>query len=132
MQGRVTFAPFFRVTFADFWLADQLNSLVPVLLDFEYFVCYYLGSFYDDTGTTRESPECKTFFDSLLFKTINFHSILKIYLFNFFSRFTFDFCFTSHFYSMFDLIPAPSNYLFLHNYLLARNSLFCSFYAISL
>lgn len=34
-------APFFRVTFADFWLADQLNSLVPVFMDFQYFACFY-------------------------------------------------------------------------------------------
>ena len=27
--------------FADFWLADQLNSLVPVLLDFQYMICFY-------------------------------------------------------------------------------------------
>lgn len=34
-------APFHHVGFADFWLADQLNSLATVLLDFEYLVCYY-------------------------------------------------------------------------------------------
>lgn len=28
--------------FADFWLADQLTSLVPALLDFQYLVCFYL------------------------------------------------------------------------------------------
>lgn len=27
--------------FADFWLADQLNSLSTVLLDFEYMICFY-------------------------------------------------------------------------------------------
>lgn len=40
--GRVVAAPFFHVGFADFWLADQLNSLVPVLVDFEYFICFYV------------------------------------------------------------------------------------------
>lgn len=34
-------APFHYVGFADFWLADQLNSLTTVLLDFEYLVCFY-------------------------------------------------------------------------------------------
>lgn len=34
-------APFHHVGFADFWLADQLNSLSTVLLDFEYMVCFY-------------------------------------------------------------------------------------------
>ncbi|KAF4072693.1 hypothetical protein AMELA_G00265810 [Ameiurus melas] len=33
---RVFTAPFHRVEFADFWLADQLNSLVIVLMDLEY------------------------------------------------------------------------------------------------
>lgn len=40
-QYRIFTAPFHHVGFADFWLADQLNSLVTVLLDFEYLVCYY-------------------------------------------------------------------------------------------
>ncbi|XP_076841478.1 xenotropic and polytropic retrovirus receptor 1a isoform X1 [Brachyhypopomus gauderio] len=38
---RVSTAPFHRVEFADFWLADQLNSLVMVLMDLEYLLCYY-------------------------------------------------------------------------------------------
>uniref|UniRef100_A0A8C9YPP6 Xenotropic and polytropic retrovirus receptor 1a n=1 Tax=Sander lucioperca TaxID=283035 RepID=A0A8C9YPP6_SANLU len=39
---RVFTAPFHRVEFADFWLADQLNSLVFVLMDLEYLICYYI------------------------------------------------------------------------------------------
>lgn len=39
--SRIFAAPFFYVTFADFWLADQLNSLVPVLQDFQYLICFY-------------------------------------------------------------------------------------------
>ena len=35
-------APFFKVKFADFWIADQLTSLGLVLLDVEYFFCYLL------------------------------------------------------------------------------------------
>ena len=35
-------APFFPVTFADFWLADQLNSLVVGLLDCQFLVCFYI------------------------------------------------------------------------------------------
>lgn len=34
-------APFHYVGFADFWVADQLNSLTTVLLDFEYLICFY-------------------------------------------------------------------------------------------
>ena len=40
MQGRIMCAPFFDVTFADFWLADQLTSLSLAMLDAEYFFCY--------------------------------------------------------------------------------------------
>uniref|UniRef100_A0A8C6QAU9 Xenotropic and polytropic retrovirus receptor 1 n=1 Tax=Nothobranchius furzeri TaxID=105023 RepID=A0A8C6QAU9_NOTFU len=39
---RVFTAPFHRVEFADFWLADQLNSLVFVLMDLEYLFCFYI------------------------------------------------------------------------------------------
>uniref|UniRef100_A0A3Q3XIM8 Xenotropic and polytropic retrovirus receptor 1a n=1 Tax=Mola mola TaxID=94237 RepID=A0A3Q3XIM8_MOLML len=39
---RVFTAPFHRVEFADFWLADQLNSLVMVLMDLEYLICFYI------------------------------------------------------------------------------------------
>ncbi|CAK9291988.1 unnamed protein product [Gordionus sp. m RMFG-2023] len=38
---RICNAPFYHVGFADFWLADQLNSLVTVFLDFEYLFCFY-------------------------------------------------------------------------------------------
>ncbi len=41
-QFRVFTAPFHRVEFADFWLADQLNSLVVVLMDLEYLICFYI------------------------------------------------------------------------------------------
>ncbi|XP_021365536.1 xenotropic and polytropic retrovirus receptor 1-like [Mizuhopecten yessoensis] len=38
---RIFLAPFYKVGFADFWLADQLNSLSTVLLDFEFLICFY-------------------------------------------------------------------------------------------
>jgi hypothetical protein len=38
---RVLCAPFFHVEFADFWVADQLNSIVPAFLDLQYFFCFY-------------------------------------------------------------------------------------------
>lgn len=37
-------APFFGVQFADFWLADQLNSLVIALMDFHYLIWFYITS----------------------------------------------------------------------------------------
>ena len=39
--GRLCCAPFYRVGFADFWLADQLTSLELLFFDFETFVCFY-------------------------------------------------------------------------------------------
>ncbi|XP_055371502.1 xenotropic and polytropic retrovirus receptor 1-like [Condylostylus longicornis] len=39
---RMVAAPFYHVNFADFWLADQWNSLVNGLLDFEFLLCFYL------------------------------------------------------------------------------------------
>lgn len=41
LQFRIVTAPFHYVGFADFWLADQLNSLSTVLMDLEYMICYY-------------------------------------------------------------------------------------------
>ncbi|ERE73658.1 putative xenotropic and polytropic retrovirus receptor 1 like protein [Cricetulus griseus] len=38
---RVFTAPFHKVGFADFWLADQLNSLSVILMDLEYMICFY-------------------------------------------------------------------------------------------
>ncbi|KAB0796916.1 hypothetical protein PPYR_10977 [Photinus pyralis] len=39
--GRVLLAPMFYVGFADFWMADQLNSLVTAFTDLQYFICFY-------------------------------------------------------------------------------------------
>ncbi|CAG9856643.1 unnamed protein product [Phyllotreta striolata] len=39
--GKVFMAPFVYVSFADFWVADQLNSLVTLFTDMQYFVCFY-------------------------------------------------------------------------------------------
>lgn len=35
-------SPFYPVGFADFWFADQLNSMVSCILDFKYLLCFYL------------------------------------------------------------------------------------------
>lgn len=52
VMSRIFCAPFFYVSFADFWIADQLNSLHTVFLDFQYFVCFYFqnSSWTDVTG----------------------------------------------------------------------------------
>lgn len=38
--GRIVLAPLFTVKFEDFFIADQLVSLAPVLVDTYYFFCY--------------------------------------------------------------------------------------------
>lgn len=38
---RIFRAPFCAVRFADFWLADQMNSMVMAIRDFEFLVCFY-------------------------------------------------------------------------------------------
>lgn len=38
---RIFSAPFHTVTFADFWLADQLTSLDLIFYDIEYLICYF-------------------------------------------------------------------------------------------
>ncbi len=38
---RIFSAPFHTVTFADFWLADQLTSLDLIFYDLEYLICYF-------------------------------------------------------------------------------------------
>ncbi|XP_067012139.2 solute carrier family 53 member 1 [Anabrus simplex] len=42
--GRILAAPFFHVGFADFWLADQLNSLVTACLDYHFLICFYINN----------------------------------------------------------------------------------------
>ncbi|KDR07686.1 xenotropic and polytropic retrovirus receptor 1 [Zootermopsis nevadensis] len=54
--GRILAAPFFHVGFADFWLADQLNSLVSALLDFQFLICFYVRN--GDWLNAGETSEC--------------------------------------------------------------------------
>lgn len=39
--GRIATAPFHRVQFADYWIADQFVSMVPLFLDLEFTACHY-------------------------------------------------------------------------------------------
>lgn len=52
-------APFFPVQFADFWLADQLNSLVTALMDFQFLTCFYISNSdnWSNTGTVSHCME---------------------------------------------------------------------------
>jgi len=58
--SRVLVAPFVRVNFADFWLADQLNSLVPVFMDFQYFACFYTSSFTSNSWFERRGKKIES------------------------------------------------------------------------
>ncbi|XP_012286703.1 xenotropic and polytropic retrovirus receptor 1 homolog isoform X1 [Orussus abietinus] len=55
IMWRVLIAPFVFVNFADFWLADQLNSLATALLDFHFLACFYAtnGNWLDAGDTTQ-------------------------------------------------------------------------------
>ena len=56
---RIVLAPFFYVGFADFWLADQLNSLGQALKDYQYLICFYLTSgSMDDSWDTASNESC--------------------------------------------------------------------------
>ncbi|XP_052868555.1 xenotropic and polytropic retrovirus receptor 1 isoform X1 [Anopheles cruzii] len=57
--GRMVAAPLVHVGFADFWLADQLNSLVTALLDFQFLVCFYAtnGNWIEVNNNTDQCME---------------------------------------------------------------------------
>jgi hypothetical protein len=48
-------APFFKVGFADFWLAEQLTSLAPLLSDIYVFVRFYFFATEDWTNDVGKS-----------------------------------------------------------------------------
>ncbi|KAG8222648.1 hypothetical protein J437_LFUL003770 [Ladona fulva] len=54
--GRIIAAPFFHVGFADFWLADQMNSLSSALLDFQYLICFYVTA--DNWSEAGDTSMC--------------------------------------------------------------------------
>jgi len=54
---RLVACGFYPVEFADFWLADQLNSLVVLFLDSEFMICFYAIN----GVTTRDTVELETF-----------------------------------------------------------------------
>merc|ERR550519_956369 len=55
--SRIFLAPLFYVGFADFWLADQLNSLAQAMGDFQYLVCFYLTTDSMDAAWETASNE---------------------------------------------------------------------------
>lgn len=59
-------SPFAYVNFADFWLADQFNSMATVFLDLHFTVCFYLTN--GDWLRANESTQCTS--DSLIIRPI--------------------------------------------------------------
>ncbi|CAH1392463.1 unnamed protein product [Nezara viridula] len=53
---RIVLSPMFYVNFADFWLADQLTSLIPAFVDLVFFICYY--SRIENWNTATDSQVC--------------------------------------------------------------------------
>ena len=58
LQFRIMTTPIFPVEFADFFIADQLNSLATVLLDISFVACYYTTSWGE--GTCVDTNETQT------------------------------------------------------------------------
>lgn len=50
---RIFLAPFYYVSFADFFVADQLNSIVPAFLDLQFLMCFYYKN--PDWNTAQQS-----------------------------------------------------------------------------
>jgi len=55
---RIFMAPFFYVGFADFWLADQMNSLGQALKDFQFLLCFYINRLSDGNWSALKVEEC--------------------------------------------------------------------------
>ncbi|GLH09035.1 hypothetical protein R5R35_012540 [Gryllus longicercus] len=57
--GRIILAPLFYVNFADFWLADQLNSLVVAFLDLQYSICFFVSI--DNWMVAKDTNYCMSY-----------------------------------------------------------------------
>ena len=61
ISKRILLAPLFYVEFADFWLADQLNSLGQAVQDLQFLVCFYISTSNtpdSDWNTARGHGQC--------------------------------------------------------------------------
>lgn len=76
LKFRIFTAPFQHVGFADFWLADQLNSLAVALLDFQFIICFYAH----DWHVTNCECSCYIIYFYIIYFSWNVHSFSKINL----------------------------------------------------
>lgn len=61
VQTRILIAPFIEVVFCDNWFADQMNSLVALIVDVEYLMCYCISNTWvveSDTSDNRFVSHC--------------------------------------------------------------------------
>eukprot|EP00743_Colponemidia_sp_Colp-15_P003538 GILK01003818.1.p1 GENE.GILK01003818.1~~GILK01003818.1.p1 ORF type:complete len:823 (+),score=116.33 GILK01003818.1:2051-4519(+) len=65
--ARIAGAPFFTVLFKDFFIGDQLTSLVRVAYDFEYTLCYYATQSF----LQNDAAYCRSF-NSQVYPIISF------------------------------------------------------------
>lgn len=73
---RIFLAPFYYVSFADFFVADQLNSIVPAFLDLQFLICFYYNNPNWETasaeGNLSEQKKITMKFDSKLKTVLKF------------------------------------------------------------
>lgn len=67
---KIFLAPFYYVNFADFWVADQLNSLVPAFLDLQFLICFYWNNTNWEAASTTGKDKTRHYF-SLPFVIFN-------------------------------------------------------------
>ena len=61
VQVRILISPFVEVLFSDVWFADQLNSLVALIVDVQYFLCYCICSPWTANNSARpDLTDCTT------------------------------------------------------------------------
>lgn len=71
---RIFLAPFYYVSFADFFVADQLNSIVPAFLDLQFLICFY----YNNPNWHSASPSGRLIHSLLLILKIQSNQVSKM------------------------------------------------------
>ncbi|XP_014487113.1 PREDICTED: xenotropic and polytropic retrovirus receptor 1 isoform X2 [Dinoponera quadriceps] len=65
---RVVISPFAYVNFADFWLADQFNSLATAFVDVYFLICFYITN--GDWHQQNDSKDCTSGYGLFVIKPI--------------------------------------------------------------
>lgn len=56
-MGRILAAPFFKVNFADFWMADQLTSMVLCIMDYYQLTRFYINFYKHNIKSLNFEPD---------------------------------------------------------------------------